>query len=248
MALLFTFCYHLFAFPISALGAPADSVASQLSAAGGNLTILKTEFAPAWVSAANYRGTADILWSCLLTLAACIYNAIHLNVPPDHESRLQFFWRKIRWVAMALFGPEIVLYTAYAQYSEARELVKTLNKLRFGDQNKSEKEKSKDDQTDNNDADKAVVREEDNNPANNDIEKASVHRKDNNYDSSDIEEATVRDKSNNPDNNDAEKASVHKGDNKPDNNDIKRPMVHIMDNKPDEVSSQRQEPCYGCPN
>ena len=34
---------------------------------------------------------------------------------------------------MALFAPEIVLYTAYTQYSEARKLVKELNRIRFGD-------------------------------------------------------------------------------------------------------------------
>jgi hypothetical protein len=37
-------------------------------------------------------------------------------------------------VGMALFGPELVLFTAYSQYQEARDLVKELNRLRFGDE------------------------------------------------------------------------------------------------------------------
>ncbi|KAF8861533.1 hypothetical protein BDZ45DRAFT_573745, partial [Acephala macrosclerotiorum] len=81
-----------------------------------NLTLLRTETAPAWASTANYRGTADILWSCLLTLTACICNAIHLNVPRNHGSTLRHFGRRLMWVATALLAPEIVLYTAYAQY------------------------------------------------------------------------------------------------------------------------------------
>ena len=38
---------------------------------------------------------------------------------------------------MALFAPEIVLYTAYSQYVEARDLVKELNRIRFGEENGS---------------------------------------------------------------------------------------------------------------
>jgi hypothetical protein len=35
---------------------------------------------------------------------------------------------------MALFAPELVLFTAYSQFQEARDLVKELNRLRFGDE------------------------------------------------------------------------------------------------------------------
>jgi hypothetical protein len=125
--------YQLFAFPSAAVGAPVGTVASQLSLAAGNLTTLRTEPAPPWASSATYRGTTDILWSCLLTLLACVYTAIHLNVPPANWGRLRSLWRKLQWVGMALFAPELVLFIAYSQYSEARDLVKELNRLRFGE-------------------------------------------------------------------------------------------------------------------
>lgn len=144
MAPLASLCYLLLSLPVRSLAAPVtSSVGSQLFAASGNLTLLRTEIAPAWASTANYRGTADIVWSCLLTLTACIYNAIHLNVPQNHESTLRRLGRRLVWVAIALFAPEIVLYTAYAQYSKARKLVRVLNSLRFGDAEEAKKEEKK---------------------------------------------------------------------------------------------------------
>ena len=100
-----------------------------LSAAGGNRTTLKTQISPAWVSNSGVRGTSDILWSCIVTLTACVYTAIHLNVPPPQEGRWQFLWRKSKWVAVALFAPEIVLYCALTQLLQARKFIKEMNEL-----------------------------------------------------------------------------------------------------------------------
>ena len=100
-----------------------------LSAAGGNHTTLKTQISPAWVSSPGVRGTSDILWSCIVTLTACIYTAIHLNVPPPHEKFGHLFWRKSKWVALALFAPEIVLYSALTQLLQAWEFKKVINEL-----------------------------------------------------------------------------------------------------------------------
>ena len=108
----------------------SPTVEEELSAAAGNLTALKSGIASSWVVGPQFRGTSDILWSCIVTLIACIYTAIHLNVPPAHEGNWHFIWRKAKWVALALFAPELVLFCAYRQFSEARKLVKELNELR----------------------------------------------------------------------------------------------------------------------
>ena len=100
-----------------------------LSAAGSNRTTLNTQISPPWVSNSRVRGTPDILWSCILTLTACVYTAIHLNVPPPQEGRWQFYRRKSKWVALALFAPEIVLYCALTQLLQARKLIKEMNDL-----------------------------------------------------------------------------------------------------------------------
>ncbi|KUJ17077.1 uncharacterized protein LY89DRAFT_550286, partial [Mollisia scopiformis] len=78
-----------------------------------NLTALRTDIAPAWVSSPGGRGTWEILYSCLFTLLLCVYTAIHMNVPPAGESKFAFWLRKTKWVAIAVFAPEIVVVNAF---------------------------------------------------------------------------------------------------------------------------------------
>ena len=106
-----------------------DSVEKSIADAAGNVTILESQIAPSWVASPQFRGTTDILWSCILTLVACIYNAIHLNIPPLHESRWRFIRRRAKWVLTALLAPEIVLFCALSQFLEARALVKELKRI-----------------------------------------------------------------------------------------------------------------------
>ncbi len=68
------------------LGSACYCVALQVSAAKCNLTLLRTVVAPAWIPVGNNRGSSEIIWSCLLTLTASIFDAIHLNVPRGHET------------------------------------------------------------------------------------------------------------------------------------------------------------------
>ncbi|KAK5653451.1 hypothetical protein OQA88_8937 [Cercophora sp. LCS_1] len=75
------------------------------------------------------RGTSDILFSCLLTLFACIYTALHLNVPKRSSSSYGLFTTKCLWSLAALAAPEVVLFYASHQFFEARSLVKELQFL-----------------------------------------------------------------------------------------------------------------------
>ena len=126
---LYTF-YQLLALSRTSQAISTAPIEPLLSVAGGNRTALNTLISPAWVSNSGVRGTSDILWSCILTLTACVYTAIHLNVPPPQEGRWQFLWRKSKWVALALFAPEIVLYCALTQLLQALKLRNELNELR----------------------------------------------------------------------------------------------------------------------
>jgi hypothetical protein len=91
-----------------------------------NLTALSTIRAPSFVESSDFRGTTDILYSCVVTLVACIYTALHLNVPT--KSGLGHALRsKGKWVFIGLIAPELVLYLAIAQFLQARKLVKALN-------------------------------------------------------------------------------------------------------------------------
>lgn len=105
-----------------------NDVWAMIKANKGNNTALQSISAPSWVSASEFRGTVDIVQSCLLTLIACIYTALHLNVP----TKTGFFsvlMEKIKWVLLALLAPEIVLYTAAYQLRQALKLKNQLKAL-----------------------------------------------------------------------------------------------------------------------
>lgn len=109
--------------PLSALTYESLSTHSQ------NLTALHSLRAPPWVNSPSMRGTSDILTSCLLTLFACIYTALHLNVPKQNAGSYGLFKVKCLWSVAALAAPEIVLFYAGRQFFEARGLVGELRGL-----------------------------------------------------------------------------------------------------------------------
>lgn len=82
--------------------------------AGLNSTKLN-DFAPAWVSEPNGRGTWTIITSCCFTLSFCVFTAIDLNVGPAGENNLEWWRRKCKWVLIAILSQEIMLYTAGKQ-------------------------------------------------------------------------------------------------------------------------------------
>ncbi|KAF5976444.1 hypothetical protein FCOIX_7131 [Fusarium coicis] len=84
--------------------------------------------APAWIDSPNIRGTLDILQSSILTLIACIYTALHLDVPVKTAWHYIFLY-KLKWVAITLFAPEIALYMAADQLQQAWNLRSKLRSL-----------------------------------------------------------------------------------------------------------------------
>src|SRR4051794_66686 len=75
------------------------------------------------------RGTSSILYSCLLTMFACIYTALHLEIP-GHDSILnRLVIVKLIWSLTALFAPELVLFYASSQFFQARKLAKSMRDL-----------------------------------------------------------------------------------------------------------------------
>ncbi|KAM0325813.1 hypothetical protein ACHAQA_007115 [Verticillium albo-atrum] len=93
-----------------------------------NGTALRSIDAPPWVSALEFRSTVSILKSCLLTLFPCIYTALHMNVPMTTDFRSQLAL-KSKWMALSLFAPELVLYTAACQLHAAWDQRKQLRAL-----------------------------------------------------------------------------------------------------------------------
>lgn len=92
-----------------------------------NKTTLNTEIAPSWVPEPEGRGTWKLLYSCVFTLILCVWTAIHLNIPPAGETWLQHWKRKLKWVLIGIFVPEIVVCEAWVQWRYAKRFCKELN-------------------------------------------------------------------------------------------------------------------------
>ena len=87
-------------------------------------------YAPPWVGEPNTRGTWDIIYSCLFTLTLCVYSAIHLNIPRHGELERTQSLRKTKWVIIAIFAPEVVLFTAWQQFYAAKRFCWTMENIR----------------------------------------------------------------------------------------------------------------------
>ena len=86
----------------------------------GILTIT-TEFV-GYVGDPNGRGTVSLVISCLLTLILCVWSALHLNVPHQAETTLQCLLVNVRWIITGVYAPELVVFTAWRQWSSAKIL------------------------------------------------------------------------------------------------------------------------------
>ncbi|KAK4940505.1 hypothetical protein LTR10_019379 [Elasticomyces elasticus] len=90
-----------------------------------------TQYANGWVPDPNGRGTWQILYSCVFTLFICVYSAIHINIPARGEPKNAQFWRKVKWAFIAIFAPEVVLYSAWQQYYIASRFCRDLYNIQL---------------------------------------------------------------------------------------------------------------------
>ena len=119
----------LFFFVFSHIGLSRGALVEDWRPPLDNLTALQKTIAPPWVSSPRTRGTFEILYSCSFTLALYVYTAIRLNVPPREDTRFWFYLRKYKWVLIALFVPEVVLYAAWVQFHQATVFCRKYNRL-----------------------------------------------------------------------------------------------------------------------
>ncbi|KAF5691380.1 hypothetical protein FDENT_3421 [Fusarium denticulatum] len=76
----------------------------QVSILYSNVTDLNSKFAPPWVGSPNIRGTFDILESCIFTLIACVFTALHLDIIPNSTWQRRLL-EKIKWVLLTIMVP-----------------------------------------------------------------------------------------------------------------------------------------------
>ncbi|KAF5575385.1 hypothetical protein FPANT_11364 [Fusarium pseudoanthophilum] len=93
-----------------------------------NGTDLKSKYAPPWVGSPNIRGTFDILESCIFTLIACVFTALHLDIIPNSTWQRRLL-EKIKWVLLTIVVPEVSLLTASNQIGCAWDLRSKLRRI-----------------------------------------------------------------------------------------------------------------------
>ncbi|PBK87655.1 hypothetical protein ARMGADRAFT_1121681 [Armillaria gallica] len=75
----------------------------------------------------NNRTTWDIIWSCLATIFACTWLAVHPNVPSRYireKGRLFLGLHRVKHMLLAIICPEAVIMWAFRQRLVASALSK----------------------------------------------------------------------------------------------------------------------------
>jgi len=68
------------------------------------------------------RTVWNIIWSCLTTLFACSWVAVHPNVPSAKDSEARILGRRLATMGYMLLAPELVIYWAANQHFSAKEI------------------------------------------------------------------------------------------------------------------------------
>lgn len=80
-------------------------------------------------SDATGRTLIDITRSCILTIAACVYRAIHPNIPNPEASRWKVHLERFQVTLLALIAPELVIFWAIRQWLGARLIKQDMDKV-----------------------------------------------------------------------------------------------------------------------
>jgi hypothetical protein len=73
------------------------------------------------------RTANDIFISCLATIFACTWSAIHPNIPAVTDSKWTCFMRRVTMMICALLAPELVTLWAMRQRLAAKKIMDKYN-------------------------------------------------------------------------------------------------------------------------
>lgn len=102
-----------------------------------NLTTTTTTNSSSITCESGYssRSLVDIVQSCLLTIFACVWVAVHRNIPGPKQTPLAVHLTWLGVVFLAVLVPEWILAWALRQFLKARELATKLEAARQKAQN-----------------------------------------------------------------------------------------------------------------
>jgi len=113
-------------FASAVLSAPLLQINQTSNLALTNQTTLDHEFAQAWVPSSSVRSSWEILYSCLTALVACFIKFVPMKMPAHDDSKWTRCLRKLKWLVLTIFIPELVVYRAWRQFTDARKLRESL--------------------------------------------------------------------------------------------------------------------------
>jgi hypothetical protein len=73
------------------------------------------------------RSIWGIIWSCLSTIFACTWIAVHPNIPGPHESEWAVLRRRVEIMGTALFSSSVGRQDSIGQQSTLRSNIKNVN-------------------------------------------------------------------------------------------------------------------------
>lgn len=84
-----------------------------------------------WIGGPSERGSFDILWTCLATLALCAWTAVHPNILPA-PSTARTMIQRLGMMVVAIIFPELIISAAWRQLRLSQWLCSEVNRLRIG--------------------------------------------------------------------------------------------------------------------
>ncbi|KAK4163923.1 hypothetical protein QBC43DRAFT_354029 [Cladorrhinum sp. PSN259] len=67
-----------------------------------------SETVVSWYPTPTTRGSLELVYSCLLTIFACTWTVLHLNVPAREDGMWTRIIRKVKWMAITVLLPEFI--------------------------------------------------------------------------------------------------------------------------------------------
>lgn len=81
-----------------------------------------------WTGGPSTRGTFDILWICVCTLALCVWSAVHPNILLAPSSKRALLAR-LGMMSVAIVFPEVIISSAWRQLRTSQWLRTEINCL-----------------------------------------------------------------------------------------------------------------------
>ncbi|KZW01081.1 hypothetical protein EXIGLDRAFT_719474 [Exidia glandulosa HHB12029] len=82
-----------------------------------------------WKESCDTRGTFDIISLCTSTLAICVWSSLHTDIPL-HPTLYNVYVKRVGWLLVGLFMPEMLVLSAFGQFICARWVVAQSRKYR----------------------------------------------------------------------------------------------------------------------